>query len=322
MVARRMTRRRLIGTTAAAGAVLVTGQVGRAQGVAGKGGIGLSRQQFDSVYGSGTEAGDLFTYPNPYLDGSYLSVAFQNDAATFIQAFVPQRADFPQTDASAMAQKLMPPDATPVASWLIPTQESSGLQYWFQDFDAASLRSSGSETSRVQRCILRAGVQGDVTGITISLAIPGGADQFTPTEGSVGVGDTIRAWGNVHGQPRDTGAAAGNYSGQYDIRPWDSMLVRSNRGEGDEVAISLIDATSQGGVAEDDAIAFGNSILPQGAQRQAAFEALPTEDGPQGWGTSTWQLSDGLPILLFSLGAGDGSGNVIRVAATKAQSTG
>lgn len=324
MTDRSTTRRRFLGTTAGAGAALLTGRLVQARRVTNdtaSGGIGLSQQEFESIYGSGTKSGDLFTYPNPHLDDSHVSVAFRDGVAIFIEASIPVGSGTMAEEGWRLAQKLMPEDVTRVSDCQIPAQKPDALQFLFSEFIVSSTHASGSAATFMQSCVMTAGSTNVVAGVTVSLAIPNGADQLSPAADSVGVGDTGKEWGSVHGEPEDTGAAAGNYSARYDVPPWESVLVRSHRDENGQTVITLIDAASQAGVDVDDAIAFGNSILPQGAQRQWAYEAFPTEEGPQGWGTSTWLLPTGMPMLLFTLGAGDGSGNAVRVGATIAQST-
>lgn len=139
------------------------------------------------------------------------------------------------TQEAALAKKLMPPDATTVASWLVPYQHPNTTQFWFKGFNASSLRAAGSKTSRVPPCALGGSSQGGMTG-----------------------------------------------------------------------------------VSEDDTIAFGQRVLPRGARRETAFEALQTEAGRHGWGTSTWRLLDGAPTLLFSHCVQIGSGEVARETATAA----
>ena len=311
-----MTRRHLIGTTIAASSAMLVPGFAIAQDTAGteaSGGIGFPQESFESIYGPGTPSGDLLVYPNPYLDGSQLSVVFQDGVAVFIEMSTSDSGDLAPEEAAMLSQNLMPDDAAPVGQWLISSQDTDAIQFQFSEFNAPSMHMAGSGATRMQSCVMTVGPGPTVAGITVSLAIPEGANQFAPAEGSVGVGGTVEAWINVHGEPVDGGAAAGTHYGQYDVPPWDEVLVISHSATGDDI-ISSIDATSASGVAVEDAIAFGDSILPQGTQLQTAFEAFPTDAGPQGWGTSTWMLPDNGLIILFMLGAADGSGNVVRTA--------
>lgn len=312
-----ISRRRFLTTTAAAAATLAVGRPALAQDTTitpdTTGGIGWPRQPFEDRYGQGTEYDDLIVYPNPYLDGSHLSVMYRDGVAIFIDMLIPADANVDPVDGPSLLQNLLPDDATSIASWNIP-DVGAEVPYWvFEEFNAPSMNMAGSGATRMQTCT--ATVDGSrLVRATVSLAIPGGASQFAPAEGSIGVGASGSTWQEAHGQGHGGEGAAGTYSAHFDIEPWNDVLVLSQRTEGSDTKVITINAISYEGVNVDNAMAFAESILPQGAQLQAAYEAFAVEDRPQGWGTSTWAISENELVLLFMLGAGNESGDVLQVA--------
>ncbi|HWV24062.1 MAG TPA: hypothetical protein VNZ58_07720, partial [Thermomicrobiales bacterium] len=244
-----------------------------------------------------------------------LAVNYQADVAVFIDMSIPDDGSVDPVDARGLLLNLLPDDAISLASWNIPDDEQQ-VPFWvFEEFNAPSMNMAGSGATRMQTCTATDNGT-TLVRATVSLAIPNGADQFAPAEGSVGVGATGDEWEEAHGPGHDGTAAAGTYSGVYDIAPWDDVVVLSHRTEGPDTIVFTINAISYEGVSEADAMAFAESILPQGAQLQAAYEAFAVPDRPQGWGTSTWALSENELVLLFVLGAGNDSGDVLQVGSS------
>jgi hypothetical protein len=317
---RMISRRQFLGT-AAAGAALMTGHLVHAQDSpympGATGGIGFPKEPFESLYGPGAPNGHLLTYPNPYLDGSTLFVMFQDGVAIFVEMSIPEGITISQDDAPALLQNLMPEDAGSIAEWVIGNSDIGIPTFVFNEFDAPSMHMAGSGATRMETSVATTAT-GRFVRMAVSLAIPNGADQFAPANGSVGVGDSGRAWRRVYGEGHDGTGAAGTYSLHYDVAPWDAVEVRSHRTESETTVLTMIAAKSDAGVALKQGVAFAEDILPQSAQLQTAYEAFAIPDRPQGWGTSTWTLPDDQLAILFILGAGDGSGHVVEVGSALA----
>lgn len=302
-----ISRRRFLTISAATLATAATARSLSAQTTDASGGIGWPREVFDQRYGTGRPSGDLLVYPNPYLEGSQLSVLFENDIATFIDISIPQGAT---VDATILIN-LLPQDAVALGAWNLPSVD--GTPNWqFQEYRADSMNMAGSGATKMQTTV--AYRENRLVRATVSLAIPGGASLFSPATGSVGPGANMDAWTSIYGEGTDGHAAAGSYDGTWMIDPWDKVVVYSQRGEGAHSVLTDVSAISFTGVDPDSAFAFAQSILPQTANLQSAYSAWAAPGAPQGWGMSTWAISESDYVLLFMLGAGDGSDSVLQVA--------
>ena len=145
------------------------------------GGIGLSQEDFEAIYGEATPFGDLLAYPNTFLDDSRLFVDVVKGRAAFIEISVPESSGLSPDGASSLTQKVVPEDAAKLVGWSIPARDANPMGFGLIEYDAPSMSTAGFGSTRIQTDAST----GEVIRITISLAIPNGADSGRSTAGSV-----------------------------------------------------------------------------------------------------------------------------------------
>lgn len=272
------------------------------------GAIGWIREAFDSTYGPGEQAGDMMVYTNPFAEGSQLTVLFENDVATFIDVSIPQPGD---VYGDIPFQYLLPQDAVSVGSWNLPSVD--GTPNWmFGEYYAESMNMAGSGATLIQTTT--ATNDNGMVRATLSLATPGAGSGFSPADGSIGPGASMDKWIGVYGEGMDGHAATGHYDATWLIDPWEKVIVYSVRGQDSSATLTSISAINSLGTDPDAAFESAQTFLPQGAQLRAGYSSYPVANRNQGWGVSTWDISESERVMLFMLGAGDDSGNVLQVA--------
>lgn len=311
-----ISRRQFIASAAAASAVIGAGGIHTltAQEAAAPGGIGWPRAEFETKFGSGSEAHGLVKYTSPDGDGYDLTVHFEDDIASFIDLTVPDPA-VNQEDVDSHLKGLLPADAASVATWIVNDIDDS--PFWlFQQYTMPSMHMAGSGSTEV--IATTATTTAGIVRAALSLAMPDYGNEFAPGDSSLGPGNTIDEWIDVYGDGRDGHGAMGHYDGTWDITPWDKVVVYSHRGEPENAVIDQISAITAEGVSQADAETFAVSILPVDAALESGYGAFAVPGRNQGWGMSVWQSGDARPVLLFILGAGDDSGDVLQVATVSA----
>lgn len=275
------------------------------------GGIGWPREVFEEKFGAGSDWNGMTVYTNPFVDGSELTVYFENDIATFIDMSNPNsRIDI--TNVTELLTALLPADAIDIGTWRINSVEGTPL-WAFTEYSADSMNMAGSGATRMM--ITTAANNDIVTRATISLALPDAGSGFSPAEGSIGIGSTIDEWSSARGEGHDGHGAMGTYSGIWNVEPWTGVFVMSQRAQEGSARITQIDAISNEGVDIGTSIEFAEQILPQQSQLETGYSAYAVANRNQGWGMSTWQISATERVILCMIGTGDDSGDVLQVAA-------
>lgn len=293
---------------AIATAAMNSGAFARSSHQGRAGAIGWIREAFDSTYGPGEQAGDMMLYANPFLEGSQLTVFFENDVATFIDISIPGASEFV---GEALFQNLLPQDAVSQGSWNLPSAD--GTPNWvFGEYYAESMNMAGSGATLIQTTT--ATNDNVLARATISLATPEAASGVAPAEGSIGPGASMDEWTGMYGEGMDGHAATGHYDATWLIDPWEKVIVYSVRGQESQATLTSISALNSLGTDPDAAFESAQTFLPQGAQLRAGYSSYPVADRNQGWGVSTWDISETERVLLFMLGAGDDSGDVLQAA--------
>lgn len=282
----------------------------------GTGGLGLPREVFEQTYGAGTADGHVLVYPNPYREGSRLVVRYTDGVASFIQVTLVEENGVHPAQIESITAPLLPRDAASVGNAVFWLHGSvlPGVDVSLVNFPSMHMAGSGATYGLVayQHPSTDGAAAGSIlraNGITLSLAIPNGADQFAPASNGVGVGDTREQWDLIFGTPAPVDGGI-----DYAVDPWDEVFVRYTGDNGTSGLIVEVDAVSAAGVATDAAIGFADRILPQSAQRIAGFTSYATDQGAIGWGISTWHVGEDRVVFLFMSGTSDGSGNIAVVA--------
>lgn len=289
----RTTRRMLVRACGGAGVLLTMARRGRvtAQQDAQSGGLGLTRDEFETIVGAGTEVDGFVRYDDPVFRNAVIHVLYEeqrsgDDRATFMEI------DLSETWSDGVLQdaaldhglSFAPFSSEPLARYvlgLVATQTD--------EFDV-----------RVGENIELAAGAGPGYIVSLEAPTPGDGAEAPSTQRIALATEEFRTLDvSPSGEPGGLGRPYDEWIDQYGVLPasqagptfpvpeFDGGVLVGGVRAG---TVDRIQGTSEAGMSLDTVLAAIGGWLPADAERERTFFLRPTPGGPIGVRIQTWNL--------------------------------
>ncbi len=275
------------------------------------GGIGLSRTDWEAIYGQGRSLQGLVEYPNVIADGYIVLVGFEADRVAHIE-FGYKEAEaggLLEVPTDRQVQDALPADAEFVDGFTVPPPVREGTMLRVGLFRSESLAevTDGQGTilvvSQVKEKIIEPGSPVQNVVVRVTLTIPtAGIPETSATGNPGGIGLARADWEAVYGEAMGTQSGEVYENATFPV-PGEAVLARYGM-ESDRITFLRFtyEGNQFGGGAPQDVDTQVVDALPDDAELRERFYLPATPEGPIALRAEWWQ-SDYLADLTGDSGS-------------------